>query len=62
MFTDIDFNSDGEVNYSEFLAATIDKRKCITDENLRFAFHHFDVDGSGFITAHDLNEMYKRKG
>ena len=56
----IDFNKDGDVNYSEFLAATINKQKCITEENLKYAFHHFDIDGTGFITPANLMEVFKR--
>jgi len=40
----------GQINYSEFLAATVDKSKALSHHNLCFAFHHFDVNNSGFIT------------
>jgi hypothetical protein len=30
IFKAIDFNKDGLINYSEFLAATVDKRKALT--------------------------------
>ena len=54
IFEKIDFNADGEINYSEFLAATINKEKAVTMDNLKFAFTHFDVDNSGHITADNL--------
>lgn len=60
VFNKIDFNGDGEINYSEFLAATINKEKVVTESNLNFAFHHFDVDNSGFITAENLQEAFRR--
>jgi Ca2+-binding EF-hand superfamily protein len=44
------------------LAACIDKNKAVTTDNLRFAFHHFDVDNSGFITAENLQEVFRRQG
>ncbi len=50
IFKNLDTNGDGLINYSEFLAATVDRKKALTMQNLQFAFHHFDVDGSGFIT------------
>lgn len=50
IFKSLDTNGDGLINYSEFLAATVDRKKALTMQNLQFAFHHFDVDGSGFIT------------
>ena len=62
LFNKIDFNEDGEINYSEFLAACIDKNKAVTEDNLQFAFHHFDVDNSGFITAENLQEVFRRQG
>ena len=30
IFSNIDLNHDGEINYSEFLAATVDKKKALT--------------------------------
>jgi calcium-dependent protein kinase len=50
IFRSLDGNGDGLINYSEFLAATVDRKKALTMQNLQFAFHHFDVDGSGYIT------------
>ena len=62
IFERIDFNHDGEINYSEFLAVTVDRRKAITESNLTFAFHHFDVGNSGYITETNLEECFRREG
>lgn len=62
IFRSLDTNGDGLINYSEFLAATVDKKKALTMQNLQFAFHHFDVDNSGFITEQDLTEVFHREG
>jgi len=62
MFAKFDFNKDGEINYSEFLAATVCKKQVLTKANLRFAFHHFDTDNEGYITKSDLKEVFKRSG
>jgi len=62
IFERIDFNHDGEINYSEFLAVTVDRRKAITENNMLFAFHHFDIDNSGFITEANLEECFRREG
>lgn len=62
IFRSIDFNKDGQINYSEFLAATVDKKKALTLQNLTFAFHHFDVDNSGYITEAGLAEVFHREG
>ncbi len=44
------------------MAATVDLKTFLTIENLRFAFHYFDVDNEGFITKYDLKEVFKRQG
>jgi len=62
IFRSLDGNGDGLINYSEFLAATVDRKKALTMQNLQFAFHHFDVDGSGYITEQDLAEVFHREG
>ncbi len=62
IFRQLDTNGDGLINYSEFLAATVDKKKALTMQNLQFAFHHFDVDNSGYITEQDLTEVFHREG
>jgi calcium-dependent protein kinase len=62
IFRSIDFNKDGQINYTEFLAATVDKKKALTLQNLTFAFHHFDVDNSGYITESGLVEVFHREG
>lgn len=62
IFERIDFNGDGEINYTEFLAVTVDRRKAITENNLLFAFHHFDIDNTGYITRENLEECFRREG
>ena len=62
IFARFDFNKTGEINYSEFMAATVDKKKALTKANLQFAFHHFDVDNEGYITKTDLKEVFRRQG
>lgn len=62
IFARMDFNHDGEINYTEFLSVTVDRRRAITEDNLLFAFHHFDVDNSGHITAENLEECFRREG
>ena len=62
IFSEIDLNHDGEINYTEFLAVTVDRRQAITKGNLEFAFHHFDVNNSGYITSDNLEECFRREG
>eukprot|EP00347_Sterkiella_histriomuscorum_P002144 403369302 len=62
LFMNLDLNNDEKISYSNFLAATVDKTKALTVQNLNFAFHHFDADNSGFITEGGLSEVFYREG
>ena len=62
IFKNLDLDKDGRINYSEFLAATVDRKKTLTMQNLQFAFHHFDVGNSGYITESSLTEVFHREG
>ena len=44
-----DTDGSGEINYTEFLAATIDATVFLREDYLRTAFNMFDKDGSGKI-------------
>ncbi|CAI5478403.1 unnamed protein product [Closterium sp. Yama58-4] len=52
--TDID--QSGEIEYGEFLAATLNLSKIDKQENLLKAFAFFDTDGSGTITLDELQK------
>ncbi|CAI5979215.1 unnamed protein product [Closterium sp. NIES-64] len=52
--TDIDHS--GEIEYGEFLAATLHLSKIDKQENLLKAFEYFDADGSGTITLDELQK------
>lgn len=58
----LDYNDDGSVNYSEFIAATLSYRVKINDEMIQMAFEHYDVDGSGYITPENLMSAIMRGG
>jgi calcium-dependent protein kinase len=50
----IDVDKNGFIEYEEFLTATIDCKKLLTEENLKKAFRLFDKDGSGKISSDEL--------
>ena len=57
---DLDYNKDGEINFSEFVAATIDWDTYFTKENLKITFDNFDTDGVGFLTAKSISTSFIR--
>jgi len=59
MMESIDTDGSGVIDYSEFLAATLDKRKYIQEDVCWRAFKVFDTDGSGTI---DRSELLKLMG
>ena len=52
-----DSDGSGEIDYSEWVVATMDKRKLLTDEKLQFAFSMFDRDGGGSISATEIKDV-----
>merc|ERR1719428_2035506 len=51
---DIDSDGSGVVDYTEFLAATLDRRQYIQEDVCWAAFRIFDLDGNGKITKDEL--------
>ena len=54
MIGQIDYHNNGKINYSEFLAATIDVRNFLTESRLKAVFNQFDTDSSGKITEENI--------
>ena len=52
-----DADGSGEIDYSEWVVATMDKRKLLSNEKLEAAFNLFDKDGSGTISANEVKEV-----
>ena len=52
-----DTDHSGTINYTEFIAATIDAQIFMREENLRTAFMMFDTDNSGKIDASEVKNL-----
>lgn len=50
IINEIDYSGNGKINFTEFLVATMDVKKQLTNELLIALFSQFDCDGSGSIT------------
>jgi calcium-dependent protein kinase len=50
-------NSSGAINYTEFLAATLDRRTFLHEDMCWTAFSVFDLDGDGRISVEDLQKL-----
>jgi len=57
MMDNIDTDGSGVIDYSEFMAATMDKRRYIQEDVCWRAFKTFDVDGSGSIDKEELMKL-----
>ena len=57
MWRSIDSNNDGHIDFTEFLTAAFDKKKLLSEENLRRAFAVFDKDGDGSISKEEIRSI-----
>lgn len=57
MMDNIDTDGSGVLDYSEFMAAALDKRKYIQEDMCWRAFKTFDVDGGGTIEKGELLKL-----
>ena len=53
----IDTDNNGYIEFEEFIRASIDKEKLLTEKNLKIAFDVFDKDKSGGISASELKML-----
>ena len=52
----VDTDSNGFIDYTEFIKANIDREILLSRSNLQLAFSFFDKYGAGFITVEELKE------
>jgi calcium-dependent protein kinase len=59
LFKSIDTDGSGAINYTEFLASTMDQNTYLKEEKLYEAFRAFDKDGSGKISTDEVRSVMK---
>ena len=57
IMSSVDMDANGAIDYTEFIAATINKTKLLTKERLKTAFDHFDKNQSGFINLAEIKTL-----
>mmetsp|Transcript_124607 Transcript_124607/g.360431 ORF Transcript_124607/g.360431 Transcript_124607/m.360431 type:complete len:544 (-) Transcript_124607:185-1816(-) len=51
-------NMDDVIDYTEFIAATLDRKRHLSDEAIRVAFGVFDSEGQGKVTTKDIAKFF----
>jgi calcium-dependent protein kinase len=57
IFSNVDGDKNGYIEYEEFVRGCIDKEKFITDDVIKFSFNFFDKDKNGEITCEEIKEI-----
>jgi calcium-dependent protein kinase len=57
-----DVDGNGNIDFNEFISATMHMNKTQKEDHLFAAFQHFDTDNSGFITIYELQEAMEKNG
>lgn len=57
----MDYDKNGEINYSEFLTGTINMDE-ITEETLHNFFNFLDTFGKTYICKESLERVFQRSG
>ena len=56
-----DIDKNGEITYSEWIMASSNMSKLVTEEKLETAFRFFDKDENGYISMQELKEVLGMK-
>jgi len=62
IFMQVDLNSNGKINYTEFVIATLDPAIMMKEENLMAAYKTFDIDEVGYFTASQVKRVIDKSG
>nr|XP_023917906.1 calcium-dependent protein kinase 10-like isoform X2 [Quercus suber] len=57
-----DIDNSGTIDYGEFIAARLHLNKIEREDHLFAAFSYFDKDGSGFVTADEIQKACEEFG
>lgn len=57
LFEQLDSNGNQTIDYTEFVAAAVDKRRALNDDKIRNCFSIFDKNGDGKIELSEFKEL-----
>ena len=53
----VDSDGSGEIDYNEWLMATMDRKNLLSDEKLKTAFNYFDKNNNGSISVDEIKAV-----
>ena len=53
----MDVDNSGEIDFSEFVTATVNRNALMQDDKLRQAFRFYDKDDSGSISTDEIKDV-----
>ena len=57
IFRLVDVDNSGEIAFSEFVTATVNRGQLLQEEKLKAAFQIYDKDNSGMISTDEIKEV-----
>jgi Ca2+-binding EF-hand superfamily protein len=57
LFQRVDIDKSNEIDYSEFVIATMNEKEVISGNKLQTAFKMFDKDGGGTISPEEIKQI-----
>lgn len=57
IFALVDVDHSGEIDFSEFVTATVNKSNLLQEDKLKSAFRYYDKDGSGSISIDEIRDV-----
>ncbi len=62
MVAQLDNQGHGVINYSQFIASTLDAKQFLTKERLWALFQYFDIENNGYLRADDIMRVLNKSG